>query len=376
MERLADQLRKLGVDARVDAEFDETAWREAFSRGRSERLGARLRSLIGFPLRQVIQKAIGGRRDEGAVLVPTTNPFFLPVLMVATRSLHQRPVVPLVYDLYPEAFEWDNTGGPLTKPLVAVTGALNRWWYKRADAVVFIGHGMAEHAIGRYGAPRRFEILPTGADPTELDPARHDGPPESDLERWCEGKVVLSYVGNMGISHDWDTLADAVSTLIGDPGVKTPFGVVVAGTCNGVGFLRDRWRELPADRVRIEGPLPDRAWARLLTRTHLSLVSVRAEANRTIFPSKALSAMAARSAIAAVATADSDLADVVTRYDCGMVWRPGDPQGMAADLARLIDAPEDLDALRERARRAAMEDFDLRHLATRWRALLHEASGD
>ena len=53
--------------------------------------------------------------------------------------------------------------------------------------------------------------------------------PESDLERWCEGKVVLSYVGNMGISHDWDTLADAVSTLIGDPGVKTPFGVVVAG---------------------------------------------------------------------------------------------------------------------------------------------------
>jgi colanic acid biosynthesis glycosyl transferase WcaI len=303
------------------------------------------------------------------VLVPTTNPFTLPLVAVALRRLHGRRVVPLVYDLWPDALE---AGGIATagSRLSRLGAAANRGWFARADGVVFIGHRMARHAIARYGAPKRWTVIETGADSAELSPEAV-GPEaaESELERWCEGRTVCAYVGNMGRMHDVATLRDAVPTLLADPR-NAAVSVVIAASGPGVDELKSAWRDLPATRVRFEPPLSDRAWARLLVRAAVAFVSLRDEASMTCIPSKAFSALAAGEALCVIAPDDSDLADLVRLHRCGIQVTPGDADGLTRALTTLASDPDALASARDAARSAARDHYDIARLAERWQAFL------
>ena len=159
MERLVRELRSEGMDASVLAEFIPSRWRELMNKGRTGRTWARLKSLTAFPLKTIADATLGGTET----VVPTTNPFTLPALMVMSRSLHGRMVVPLIYDLYPDAMEV--AGVTSSRGLVAQCAVLlNRVMIRQADGVVFIGRRMAEHVIARYGEPKNYTIIETGAD--------------------------------------------------------------------------------------------------------------------------------------------------------------------------------------------------------------------
>jgi len=241
---------------------------------------------------------------------------------------------------------------------------------------VFIGPRMAAHARARYGEPRRYAVIETGAVTSELSAdGRRESPAESDLERWCDSRVVFSYVGNMGHVHDIDTLKAAVPRLAGGERCED-IGILIAGSGPGIEALKTAWRELPADRVRFEPPLADRAWARLLARSDVSLVTLRDEAGATSLPSKTLSAMASSNAILAVAPTPSDLSDVVTRHDCGEVVTPGDVDGLVAALRRLAGDPVELARQACNAKNAIRDRYDLARLATHWEQLLEQARNE
>lgn len=363
MERLA---RAMGEGGRVVAELSDQAWRDRMAAGRGGRLRARLRSMLVYPVRAVLETA---RLPSGAVAVPTTNPFFLPMVLVATRPLHRRRVVPLVYDLYPDALE---ASGVAAKDgvLSRLARRANRFWFRRADGLVFIGEKMAEHARDRYGEPRAAAVIETGADSAEFagDGVRN-GAAETELEAWCAGKIVAAYVGNMGAMHEWETLAEALPRVLAEPSAAR-LAVVIAASGPGVERLRERWRDLPADRVRFEKPLPNLPWARLLVRSELALVTLRREANRTSIPSKTFSAMAAGAAVVAVSPRDSDLGLTIERHRCGVLVEPGDVDGLVRALVRLASDDAARAALRRTAHAAAVGHYDMPALARRWKTFM------
>lgn len=365
MERLARRLAEQGAPTEVVSKYSGAAWRNAMSRGTRGRLSARLQSFIRFPISVVAH----ARRDRPEALVPTTNPFLLPLVAVALRRLHGRPVIPLVYDLWPDALE---AGGVATEGglLSRLGAAANRYWFARADGLVFIGHRMARHAIARYGEPKRWTVIETGADSGELS-ADSTGPdaPESDLERWCDGRTVCAYVGNMGRMHDVATLRDAVPLLLANP-AAVDLAIVIAASGEGVEELKKAWRDLPKSQIRFEPPLDDRAWARLLLRTAIAFVTLRDEASKTCIPSKAFSALAAGEALCVIAPEDSDLAELIRLHRCGIHTPTGDPQTLATALAALASDPEALKEARAAAKTAARDHYDMVRLAERWREFL------
>lgn len=355
MERLARRLEERGIAAQVVSLDSPESWRARMGTPRG-RLLARVRAFVGTPVAAV--RAAFERDDQ--VLVPTTNPFFLPAVLVATRPLHGRAVVPLIYDLYPDALE---AGGVETGPLARAAEALNRFVFRNADGVVFIGEKMAEHARARYGAPRRDAVFETGVDTAELRAPKRV---ESPLETWLDeapDALVLSYVGNLGLVHDVDTLAGVLSG-IGRFGGR--LRVVIAATGPGLPALVAAAADSP--HIRLEPPLDDAAWARLLARSHLSVATLKPAAFRTSIPSKALSAMGAGSAVLALAPLDSDLGALVERHAAGKVFAPGDSEAVLAWLAAL--SKDELATLRTNARRAAEEHYDLAVLAARWERFL------
>ena len=263
MDRLAEQLRTLGAEAQVQARFTPERYRSLMT-SRPGRLFARTAAFLEFPLRAAAQAI-----RQNSVLVPTTNPFLLPFFLILTRPLHGRRVVALVYDLYPDALEAAGAEVSGVGDLVAMS---NRWWFSRADAVVFIGRRLADHAIARYGMPRRYEIIETGADTRELDPQRLGGEPVSELETWMSNRTVLSYVGNLGHVHDWQTIEDVIPHLAD----RGDTAIVVAASGPGAQQWKRSWQTLSKEFVRFEPPLDDTAWARLL-RNVAGLVARRSE---------------------------------------------------------------------------------------------------
>ncbi|MCZ7645163.1 MAG: glycosyltransferase family 4 protein [Planctomycetota bacterium] len=371
MERLARDWPDGAGRCEVHALYSPERYRALMAAGAWGRLRARCGAYLYYPLR--VAWAALWRRP--AVWVPTTNPFFLPFVLVATRFLHRQPVVALVYDLYPDALE--AAGGRAPRgPLVGLVGAFNRFLFRRANGLVFIGERMAEHARGRYGEPRRWTILETGASLAELgDPALREDPPRSDLERWCEGRTVFSYVGNMGLLHDWETLARAAPLLLARAPAARPPGFVVAASGPGVERLREAWKDLPPEAVRFEPPLGDEPWARLLARSSVSLTTLTDAARLTCVPSKAFSAMAARNAVLAVAPAGSDLADLVERRHCGAVVAPGQAEALAGAMLAYLREPERLELHRARAQEAVREHYDMPRLAEKWRDFIDACTG-
>jgi colanic acid biosynthesis glycosyl transferase WcaI len=189
--------------------------------------------------------------------------------------------------------------------------------------------------------------------------------------KWCEQrKLILAYVGNLGLVHDWDTLAQAV-THVAPRLVAAQAGVVVAASGPGVAALRKAWKEISEDVVRFESPLSDAEWVALLARTDISLATLRAEAAHASIPSKAFSAMAAGHALAVVAPRGSDLADLVEEHGCGVVVDPGDVDGFVSALITLFE-----DAVTRRAKqnasKAAALYYDMPALAEKWRVFLDE----
>ena len=224
MERLARALTALGAEAQVLEGFSDRRWRGLMASGGIGRGRARIGSMLVFPIRAIAH----GFFRRPSVLVATTNPFYLPLVLIATRPLHRVPVVALVYDVYPDALEVSGVATPTGLLARAATGA-NRFWLSRAEAVVFIGPEMAEHVRGRYGSPPYWEVIETGASVSEFDTGcAHAADAESELERWCRGKVVVSYVGNMGQMHDWETVCRAVPRVLADPALARLCFVVAA----------------------------------------------------------------------------------------------------------------------------------------------------
>jgi lipopolysaccharide/colanic/teichoic acid biosynthesis glycosyltransferase len=364
MVRLVDALRARGREADLAYRFEPSRWRELMAKGRLGRLRARAGAVLRFPV-SALRRSLSRR---AGILVPTTNPFFVPVLLVATKALHGRPVLPLLYDLYPETLEAAGALDP--ESLASRLGvAANRFLMRHADGVAFIGERMGAHARHRYGAPRRHATIETGASTRELAGVGSDFTVAGDLG----DRVVASYVGNLGHMHDWETLAAGLAKLARSD--LDDVAVVIAASGPGVDHLR---RELgdTDERIRFIPPLGDRAWRALLARTDVALVTLRDEARSASIPSKVFSAMAAGAAVLAVAPRESDLADVVSQAGCGAVVQPGNSIHFYDALSRMVRDRGYLAQLQQSAAGAARDRYDLDVLAERWEQLADRVARD
>ena len=336
LERMTRNMSERGVPSKLCAALTPEAWRGLFRRGRGGRLLARALTFGVYPLEALAEAFLASATAgplEKPVLVATTNPFFLPHFLVATKALHRCGVVALMYDMYPDALE---AAGVEKKWLSRLMTAANRWMLSRADGVVYLGEMMQASSESRYGANPKTWVIPNGADPEEFAAAsRQTDALDASLVEWMSGRVIFSYVGNMGLMHDVETLERAVPALLDRLGGRCDeIGIVIAASGPGEARLREAWAGIGGS-VRFIGPQKDDAWASLLNHTDVALATLTEKAHATSAPSKIYSALAAACIPLVVAPERSDLAALVSK--CGEVVKPGDVDGLVDVMAGLLD---------------------------------------
>ena len=212
MTGLIRELRAAGHDAVHRFQIRNAQYRAA--RSGAARLWLRIRMYLFYPL-QVLGSFLFRRGP--CVSVVCTNTFFAPLLATLVTS-RRRPVVHLVYDLFPDVLIHSGAiraGGMVDRGI----GFLTRMTFRRCAVNVFLGQHLLQYAESRYGKIPNAVIIPVG---TDGKPFRESGGiisgsdsrnGDADESSPCSGgcPVTILYCGNMGRMHDISTLAAVLS---------------------------------------------------------------------------------------------------------------------------------------------------------------------
>lgn len=352
--QLKRALNRQGLHVEEVALFSLPQWRWMTGRGRLLRVMAKSSGYTLFPLAAL---AIAWFSKPG-IVITTSNPFFLPLLMSLTKRWHKKPVVLWLYDWLPTVID---VALPhlLARPSQSLANRFTAWQLDRLNAFVPIGKNMASLAESLGSPLPTTETIEIGASRSEFSRvgARND-----------DGMVRVSYIGNLGRMHDGETV------IAGLVQWKPMNGVVFELSVSGVYAQRLQKAVVNRQDVICRGSLDELHWIELLTASDIAIVSQRQGARLAPIPSKTYSAMASGAAILAIAPAGSELYDLVRCNKCGLVVEPGNVKGFVAALKELVVDSDKREAAGHACLRVVRERLDIDKLAKKWCRLLDVVS--
>jgi colanic acid biosynthesis glycosyl transferase WcaI len=223
-------------------------------------------------------------------------------------------------DLFPEAFV---DVGLLDRASLAARFMtfLAKRVYAKADGVIAIGECMRRR-LGTYGIPPgKLHVAENWSHARSIfpQPARRGEP------------LLLLYSGNLGLSHEVDTLLYAIAALKDNPNIHFRF----VGSGAQLTGLQLKCRREGLRNVSF-GPYVSRArLAESLGECDLGLVTQRNSCYGSVVPSKTYGLMAAGRAIIYIGPRGTAPHQIIERFECGWNVECGDGPGFVQLLESL-----------------------------------------
>jgi colanic acid biosynthesis glycosyl transferase WcaI len=246
------------------------------------------------------------------------------------------PFVFNIQDVFPDvAVEL----GAISNPqVIRLASWLERWTYRHSDAVTVLSEDLRDNLVGKItgtvpDAYDRIRVIPNFVDTDRIRPAD----PEAGgyrREHGLEGRRVVMYAGNVGLSQSLDLVLDAARKLAD----RTDLVFVINGGGSGRAALEDAATGL--DNVRFVDFQPKERLAEVLAAGDIHLVPLRRGLARSSVPSKTYSILAAGRPVLASVDEGTEVARVVSDAGAGLAVPPDDPDAFTHALVTLLDEPE------------------------------------
>lgn len=262
-------------------------------------------------------------RKHDIVLV-ITNPPTLPLIASFVCKIRGAKMVLRLEDMYPEVL----VAAQIIKANSAVAKIINvvqKSIYKQSDGILVLGRQMTELVHGKTGnGIEKIALITHWADCDEIRPLPRDR--NALLSRLgILDKFVIQYSGNMGRTHDLESLIQCAKILHQQSGIHFLF----VGSGAKESWLRKSVSELGLKNVTILSPLHRSELIMLLNACDMAIISfVKGMAGASV-PSRMYNIMSAGKPILAVAEERSELARVISEENVGWVVPPGSPELIA-----------------------------------------------
>jgi glycosyltransferase involved in cell wall biosynthesis len=198
--------------------------------------------------------------------------------------------------------------------------------------------------------------------------AAADNPLRADWH--LAGRFVVGYSGNLGRVHDSSAIIDAAERLRNDPSVVFLF----IGGGKESDALRRAVSLQGLTNVVFRPYQPREALAHSLSLPDVHLVSLRAEFEGMVVPSKVYGVMAAGCPCIFIGDEDGEVARMLREGECGRTVPATDGAALVAAIISLRDDPAVCHAMGEAARRMFDARFDLPVALARWDQVLAQAA--
>jgi colanic acid biosynthesis glycosyl transferase WcaI len=267
-------------------------------------------------------------------IVPMTDPPMLSLFAAPIARLKGCRMINWLQDLYPEVAL--AVGTPFLRPIVAkVIQRLRDRSLRAAHCNVVISTAMAERVSTLDVKKQRIKVIHNWVDDHALSPIpAHENP---FRRAWgLEDKFVVGYSGNLGRVHDIDTILLASGELV---------DCQIVFLCIGGGAQYDVLKETAEKRglTQLFRFMPYQSETDLpysLSAADVHWLSHKPEFEGLLFPSKFYGIAAVGRPIIAITSSQSEIAKLVSQYQCGLVVEQGDGKSLALELKRLQAAPE------------------------------------
>lgn len=292
---------------------------------------------------------------KGTLIIIVSNPPLIGPLAWFVSKIRRLPYIVLIYDMHPDTMISFGVLRENSIP-VRVWRIINKHVWEGSHAVYTIGDVIAEKLSEQFDVNKTHlkyvGIIPPWADTENIKPIDKSMNPLANELGQLNCLTVL-YSGNMGISHDIDSMLKAAKLLKDREDIKFLF--------IGEG---EKWQ--PAfDFVESEGltnvqVLPFQSEARLpytMALGDISLVALDKGAEGLMVPSKMYYYMAAGSAVIGICQGRNDLAQSLSKGNSGFTVLPGHYKKLAESIIFLADNQVKLQDFKDNARASSVSHF-------------------
>ena len=301
------------------------------------------------------------------VVVGTSPQFFTAVAGWAVAVVKWRPFVFELRDLWPASIM---AVGAMQRSLaIRMLERLELFLYRRASAIVPVTESFREDLVSR-GIPReKIHVVINGVDLDRYAPRSRDE--ALAREFGLEGKFVAGYMGTHGLAHALTRVLEAAERL----GQREDIAFFFAGS----GAERAKVEQIVAERrlsnVRLIPRQPKERMPALWSLCDLAIVPLRdSPVFATVIPSKIFESMGMGVPIL-MSLPDGEATSIIRRTGAGVCVPPEDSQAMAEAIIALVDDPNRMAVLREKARMAAPQ-FSRDALAFRMASILEDVQAE
>lgn len=314
-------------------------------------------------------RAAAALARPGDILVAKTDPPLLSLVGMRVARHRRAHLINWLQDLYPEVA--GAVGVPLMNGIIGRgLAALRNRSLRRARANVAISTAMAERLHRLSLPPYRIAVIPNWSDDETIRPlARADHP----LRRaWqLEDKFVVGYSGNLGRTHDVETVLAAADRLRQRTDIVFVF---IGGGTQFDAIKRRIGRSGLTATVRFFPYQEREALPLSLTLPDLHWLSLRPALEGLIFPSKFYGIAAAGRPVLALAAANGEIARLLERHGAGVAVEPDDAETLMQTIVDLAGAPLRCEAMGRRARVMLDGQFSRRAELAQWEEIIDDAA--
>ncbi len=287
-------------------------------------------------------------RSRPDAVLAMSPPLTLGAAGWTVARAHRVPFVFNIQDVFPDvAVEL----GAITNPrVIAVASWLERETYLRADAVTVLSDDLRQNVAakiagrrGRSGDPSKVRVIPNFIDTDWIRPTEREN--SYRTEHGLEGKTVVMYAGNVGLSQSLELVLAAAAHLADDPDVVF--------VINGGGSARPGLERAAAglSNVRFVDMAPKARLPEVAAAADIHVVPLKAGLARSSVPSKLYTILAAGRPVVASVDPGTEVANTVTNAGAGLAVGPDDPEAFTKAILSLVQDPARARAMGESGRR-------------------------
>lgn len=311
------------------------------------------------------------KADKSTMVFFVSNPPILaPILFPFLKLLGRRYVV-LVYDIHPDVLI---SLGKLNTDsiIVKLWRIMNRHVYENAACVLTIGSHMRNLLNDQFDVEKtlvgEIGVLPIWADTDRVQPVTKGQNKFALLHNMVDFFTVL-YSGNMGASHDIETILEAAELLADQESIKFVF----IGNGHKKKLVEKYISDKRGANILLLPLQSEEVFPLSIAVGDVSLVALDSGAERLMIPSKVSYYMAAGSAIIGICDEHNDLHEILKMSGGGFVISSGLSLDLANAILNLKYDTDKLTKLRINSRNASVTKFSKQMTLTKLSSLLDRA---
>jgi len=253
----------------------------------------------------------------------------------------------LLWDIYPDIVI---QSGYISRnnPLAKIWAKWNTIVFPKAHRIFTVSANLAREIV-KYGEYREnVVIVPNWVNSEEIRPLpRATNPFLIDLK--LTNKFIVMYSGNMGKTHDIETIVEAAALLMEHPNIQ----FLIIGDGEKKPKIQDMVTRRNISNVNLLPFQNPEMFKHSIAAAHIGFVTLSEGFENFSVPSKTYYLMAAGCIIFAIANSESEMEQTLNTYHCGYRFNPGSAGEIAAQIVQLYNDQHLSASIGKNAREAA-----------------------